>query len=243
MARAARADTAAAAVAFQPAAVLETLGTEPAVPHGGADRLRDLRRRLADARDQAAAHARAGEVLDRLADAPADETVDSGAARACWSAACRAAGVDPAYSGPGLALRVLEREGVAGPDLALEKRFLGWTAGRLRAGLGFVAAQTKVAAADLTSAARRWLRVRAEELERVAEGLEAAWTEAEGEWAAARVGPALEKTATGQAALELVARYEGIQARELARALTLYFALRAARPDHEAWVCDSGEAG
>jgi hypothetical protein len=64
---------------------------------------------------------------------------------------------------------------------------------------------------------------------------------AEGERVAARVRPALEKAAVGTEALELVSRYERAQGAELARALTLYYALRAAGPTRAAEAVD-GEA-
>lgn len=237
MARAAKADAAASVVVFQPATAVETPPADPTVPDPAAYGVRALRQQLAAARTRAAAHHRAVELVERLDVAPDDEALDSGMTEALWTAALKALDMDPSYWGEHIALEVLRKEGVTGSDLAVTRRFCGWTVARLKAGLTHLAAG-KGPVAELIAAIPDWLRHLARGQDRQVRELVAAVAAAEGERVAARVRPALETAATGQAALELVARYEGTQARELARALTLFFALRAAGPTRVAEAVD-----
>ena len=202
--------------------------------------MKELRRQLAAARDRAAAHHRATELAERLDDALDDEALDAGMTRALLAAALRALNMDVFDWSEQVALEVLQQEG-GGPDLALDRRFEGWTVRRLRAGLAHLAAG-KGPAAMLATAVKNWVPHLAREEDRQAGELEAALAEAEGQRVVARVGPALEKAAVGAEALQCVTRYEKGLGAELARTLSLYFALRAAGPSRAAETVD-GEAG
>jgi hypothetical protein len=229
LARAAKADVAAVAVSFQSAAAVEPPPDDPVFPDRGAWRVRELRRQLAVARSRAAAYHRAVELSDRLADAPDDEAIDPVMAEAMWAAALSALNRDPAFSGDHLARQLLEKEGVSGPALSVGRLFQDWTVRRLRAGLAGLA-DGKGPVGELVGALPNWLRHAAKEQDRQVRELKAGVAVAEGERVIARVEPALEKAAAAMPALELVARYEGVQSRELARTLAHFFTLREAMP-------------
>jgi hypothetical protein len=130
---------------------------------------------------------------------------------------------------------------LTGSGLAVDRRYHGWTVGRFRAALTHLAVrewpvgfgQVEAANRDphlIQEAVLNWAPHLARGRHQRVQELEAAVAAAEGQRVVARVGPALEKAGAGQTALEFIARYEGAQSRELARALTLYVTLQAVGP-------------
>jgi hypothetical protein len=231
LARAARADAAAAAVAFLPAASL------PAPPPGLADcdawatHCTELRDRAAAARAAAASFDRLAGVLGRLSAADGHEPVPAGDAAALWRAAVCAAGRLPGRDGPRLAGEALAAEGLSGPDLAEALAFRGWTAARLRAGLARLAAlRADGDVAALAAAAADELRREAAGRARDAEACDAFVHRLEGERAADRVRAALGPAGSACGWLDLVSRYERSLGRELERVLRLLGGVRAGRP-------------
>ncbi len=239
VARAARADAAVAAVAFLPVASLANQPVDHTACEPWFTRLKELRGRAAAVRTAAATLIRLAEYLGQLTGIDDGEPIEPDDALTVWNAAVGAAGRPPNFDGPRLALEVLVREGLSEPDLALDRRFHGWTVGRLRTGIGHLASLGATRdAADLIASAIDILRQDAAERVQNAEACEACANRLEGERVANRVREGLAPAAAGFPILDLVARYERTLGGELERTMRLLDGLQAARSRRTAGSCD-----